>query len=140
MSLIRSLDFTARSGSGTGWNGSGAGCVLVTTPQEGVLVFEESGTWQPEGGKPLQFSNVFRWTLVGPDRIRLEHLRFGPAHPVHLFDLTQDASGRWCSVAPHLCGPGCYSAHLDYLEHGLRLCWSITGPKKAEVIDYRYSQ
>src|SRR5262245_40512939 len=90
---VRTIQFTARSGAGTGWNGTGSGTVLVTAPQDGVLVFEESGTWQPEQGQPLRFTNVFRWTLLGSQRLRLEHLRFGPAHPVYLFDLAPAVGG-----------------------------------------------
>src|SRR5262245_37173249 len=136
---IRALRFTARSGAGSGWNGTGSGTVLVTAPQDGVLLFEESGTWQPDQGKPLRFRNVFRWTLLDPQRIRLEHLRFGPAHPVYLFDLAPTPDGSWCSLTPHLCAEDCYSARLDEWEQGFHLAWSIRGPRKEEPIEYDYS-
>ena len=55
----------------------------------------------PEGGRELRFRNVFRWSAVG-EALRLEHLRFGVAHPVFLFDLAPVAAGEWRSVSPHL--------------------------------------
>jgi hypothetical protein len=48
-----------------------------------------------------RFRNVFRWTLLGPKLVRLEHLRFGPDHPVYLFELAQDANGTWTSNRLH---------------------------------------
>jgi hypothetical protein len=79
--------------SGTNWAGAGLGTVLVASPAAGVLTFTESGTWRSDRGSEFRFSNVFRWSVVGPERVRLEHLRFGPDHPAELFDLAPAAGG-----------------------------------------------
>ena len=135
---IRSLRFVAESGSETGWNGIGQGEVTVGVPAEGVLTFTELGTWQSAAGKEFQFRNVFRWSMLGPEIVRLEHLRFGPEHPMFLFDLAPTVSGAWLSASPHICREDCYSAELKPEEWGLSLSWAITGPKKQESIRYQY--
>jgi hypothetical protein len=98
--LIRVTDmrFDAR---GIAWTGTGVGKVTTTSLAEGVVSFTESGTWVSERGLEFRFSNVFRWSSVGPELIRLDHLRFGPDQPVHLFDLAPMPEG-WRSVRPHL--------------------------------------
>jgi hypothetical protein len=110
---VRSLSFVARSGKATGWNGAGHGSVTVRHTGPGMLTFAESGLWQPEGGRPLQFRIVFRWSASG-DTVRLEHLRFGEDQPVYLFDLAQSGEGEWRSAPPHACGPDCYAAWLVF--------------------------
>ena len=97
---VRSVRFISRSDT-PGWDGTGVGSVAVESPSEEVLVYTESGTWQPAKGRETRFSNVFRWTLTGPESIRLEHLRFGADRPVFLFDVAPGSSGEWASVRPH---------------------------------------
>jgi hypothetical protein len=94
---VSCLEFEAR---GNTWAGKGLGSVAVETTASGVLVFNESGSWRPEQGRDIPFRNTFRWSAIDPQIVRLEHLRFGPDHPVHLFDLTPDAES-WRSVRPH---------------------------------------
>jgi hypothetical protein len=89
---VRSLRFEARSEVGTGWDGVGTGCVAVSEPTSDVVVFEESGRWQPSGRRSMAFSNVFRLGRLG-EVIRLEHLRFGADSPVFLFDLAPGPDG-----------------------------------------------
>jgi hypothetical protein len=98
---VRLLRFVARSGAATSWDGIGTGSVVVETPSDASLIFREAGMWQPERGQESRFTNVFRWSLVRPDLIRLEHLRFGPDRPVFLFEIGPVADGRWQSVRPH---------------------------------------
>jgi hypothetical protein len=105
---VRSLHFVARSAASTGWHGTGSGTVVVASPARSVLTFTESGSWQPAAGPRIRFSNVFRWSLVGPAVVRLEHLRFGADHPVYLFDLAPRSGAEWASVNPHLCREDCY--------------------------------
>ena len=81
---VRSVSFVARSETGTGW--AGAGVIAVSEPRAGIVVFRESGYVRPYGHGAIRFTNVFRWSRLG-DLLRLEHLRFGPDHPVVLFDL-----------------------------------------------------
>ena len=135
---VRALTFTARSRSRTGWNGCGSGTVLVEPAGKEVVAFTESGVWQPEGGRELRFSNVFRWSKAGGG-LRLEHLRFGQNHPVYLFDLAPAGDGDWRSVSPHLCSEDCYAATMRVHEDRLVLRWSIDGPRKQEEIEYVYS-
>ena len=97
---VRDLTFNASSDASTGWTGTGVGTVEVSHPTSEQLVFTESGTWTPTGGKPTSFTNVFRWTLLSTS-IRLEHLRFGVANPVYLFDLSVVEDSRLASVDPH---------------------------------------
>lgn len=136
---VRSLRFVARSGSGTGWDGTGIGVVEVEAPDEFTLVFTESGEWHPEVGRVTPFRNVFRWSLLGSDAIRLEHLRSGPERPVLLFDLVPGPGGAWSPAKPHLCGADSYSAELCRQDSGMLLRWAIDGPAKSERIEYSYS-
>jgi len=100
LGAIGAMAFTASSSASTGWTGSGTGTVRVARPSHSILVFTESGTWSPGGGGPLNFTNVYRWTLLG-DSLRLEHLRFGPEDPVYLFDLEMFDPMRMKSIDPH---------------------------------------
>ena len=95
---VTALTFEAR---GSTWTGTGCGSVAVASPAAGVLTFTESGTWLSDRGREFRFSNVFRWSVVGPELVRLEHLRLGPSNPVNLFELAPAAEG-WRSVHPHL--------------------------------------
>ena len=137
---VRWLRIVARSGSLTGWNGIGVGSVVVESPRATVLTFAEAGSLQPPVGRETRFRNAFRWRLVGPELVRLEHLRFGEDHPVYLFDLAPATANSWCSVSPHLCREDCYSAELQLQEWGLFLRWVIAGPRKQECIEYDYRQ
>ncbi|MDZ7748210.1 MAG: DUF6314 family protein [Halofilum sp. (in: g-proteobacteria)] len=137
---VRSLRFVARSGGATGWDGVGVGAVEVDAPDEYTLVFTESGEWHPQAGRVTPFRNVFRWSLLGADAIRLEHLRLGPDQPVALLDLVPGPGGAWSSASPHRCGADAYSAELYRQGPDLLLQWSIDGPAKSERIEYRYSR
>jgi len=135
---VRSLRFTARSATQGGWNGIGSGGVAVEVMGTAVCTFTETGSWEPLGGKSLRFSNVFRWSILGPEAVRLEHLRFGPDHPVYLFDMTPKGMAKWISSSPHVCREDCYAAELEIADRQLCLRWSIVGPKKEETIEYEY--
>lgn len=131
------MSFEARSAAGTGWNGTGAGDVVVTEPSPGVVVFTESGAWQPLGRGDIRFTNVFRWSRLD-DSLRLEHLRFGPDQPVFLFDLAPGEDGVWREVSPHACGEDCYAGSLTAEGRHLLVHWTIRGPRKDESIRYVY--
>lgn len=138
---VQELTFEARSRAAmnTGWNGTGKGTVQVEPVESGVILFHERGTWTPEGGHPISFSNVFRWTADPDGRfIHLEHLRLGPGHPVSLFDLVPVAEGVLESSEPYFCQEDCYAARMEYDEQAVLLRWTITGPKKDENIFYMY--
>jgi hypothetical protein len=135
---VKALTFVARSGSPAGWNGKGSGTVEVKSASNGTITYTESGSWRPEGGCDLRFRNVFRWSKT-EDRLCLEHLRFGEAHPVYLFDLVPAEDGQWRSVSPHLCSEDCYAATLLVLNDRVMLRWSIDGPRKQEQVEYTYA-
>jgi hypothetical protein len=136
---VRSLSFVADSGVESGWDGRGAGTVVVEEPGDATMTFTESGTWRPTNGKDIRFSNVYRWTRAG-DGLRLEHLRFGVDSPVYLFDLYQAGEREWRSASPHLCSEDCYSAVLTIHDDDLILPWSVDGPRKRQIIEYTYTQ
>ncbi len=131
---VRSLSFDARSGAGSGWDGVGRGSVAVSEPANGVVVFQESGTWQPgASGRPaVRFTNVFRWSARS-ESIRLEHFRFGPENPVLLFDLALSDNGDWREISPHQCREDCYTATMAVEGERLLVRWSIQGPRKTGV-------
>ncbi len=138
---VQVLTFVARSRAttNTGWNGSGKGAVQMEAVEGDVILFHERGAWTPEVGRQNTFSNVFRWTADPDGRfIRLEHLRFGPDHPVYLFDLVPVGEGVLESSEPHVCREDLYAARMEFDQHTVRLRWTITGPKKAEDISYTY--
>jgi Family of unknown function (DUF6314) len=138
---VHELAFEARSRAATytGWNGSGRGAVQIEAVESGVILFHERGAWSPDGGRQSAFSNVFRWTADSDGRfIRLEHLRFGPEHPVYLFDLVSVDNGILESSEPHVCREDLYAARMECDEQAVRLTWTINGPKKAENISYIY--
>ncbi len=136
--LVRSLSFTAQSGANTGWSGGGAGTVQVQVAGHAVMTFHEQGNWRPAASeREIRFTNIFRWTRTG-EVLRLEHLRFGEANPVFLFDLAQVSEMEWRSASPHVCSEDCYSAVLLVGVDGIVLKWTIDGPRKKEAIEYHY--
>lgn len=138
MSRVRTVRFVSQSKI-AGWNGEGVGVVVVASPAQSILTFTESGNWQSSNGSKINFSNIFRWTLAGDETVGLEHLRFGPEHPVYLFDISPRSEIEWASIEPHRCEKDVYSASLRVLESGIKMYWSIVGPKKNERIEYEYS-
>jgi hypothetical protein len=82
---------------------------------------------------------VYRWTLIEPELIRLEHLRFGPDRPVLLFDLAPDSDEVWISVTPHVCDQDCYTAKLRLDKDTIFLEWTVSGSTKQETIRYEYN-
>lgn len=137
LARVRTVRFDAR-GDTPGWNGAGVGIVSVESAAT-VLVFSESGDWQPIIGRATRFSNVFRWTATSSEVIRLEHLRFGPDRPVLLFDIAPGPDGEWSSVKPHQCDRDCYAADLKVNDTGLMVRWVVSGPTKRDEMEYAYS-
>jgi hypothetical protein len=139
LAAISALRFTARSAKQSGWNGSGEGSVAVARPSVDTITFTESGQWQTDQGRRVNFSNVFRWSPGDTTNvIRLEHLRFGPDKPVYLFDMDRHADHLWRSTVPHVCGDDVYSASMNFSAEEIQLQWTIKGPKKDEDIRYWY--
>lgn len=132
---VTRLRFDAR---GDTWTGTGHGTVTVEAPAPEVITFTEAGNWRAPSGTEFAFNNVFRWSLTGPEQVRLEHLRFGPDNPVVLFDVAPTDGGGWAPVSPHVCVKDCYDAELRVLADGVWVGWTVTGPKKRERIEYTY--
>ena len=140
LSGVTSLRFVARSANNSGWNGSGNGKVAIAHPNAKTITFTESGQWTTENGKQLNFSNVYRWSLLQSTAlIRLEHLRFGKNNPVYLFDLVPENDRDWHSAKPHVCRDDLYSATLRLTPDQIELRWTVKGPEKDEDIRYWYS-
>lgn len=138
---LRSLAFVAfraDSDREPSWTGTGRGTVTVEAPSSDVFVFSEEGTWKPIRGRPSRFTNVFRWTLITADLIRLEHLRFGVERPVHLADLSPDMNETWRSALPHICGQDCYSISMRPHPTGVDVWWTVSGPEKKTSTAYEY--
>lgn len=138
---IRRLDFSSRSGAGSrcAWSGRGDGGVRVEPCDDGLRFFER-GHFLLEGqARPVPFTNVYRWEWRG-ERLRLHHERRGADHGVWLFDLVAgDEADTLVSDDAHLCGDDRYSARLGLTHDGFTLDWRILGPRKDEVIAYRYT-
>lgn len=136
---VQRLRFEAHSESGTGWDGTGKGSVSLSEPAQGVVVFKESGSWQPSASDlpAIRFNNIFRWSSIG-EVLRLEHLRLGPDNPVLLFDLAPEKSGVWQAISPHQCREDSYTASLRVIEGQLLVAWYVVGPTKMEAINYTY--
>lgn len=121
------------------WSGKGRGEVLVAELSDTVLEFQERGAWDVQQGNPINFSNVFRWTL---DRsacmVSLEHLRLGPTHPVFLFHIAPTGKNLLASVESHLCEEDSYLATLPWDDHSIRLNWRVIGPNKNEEMESCY--
>ena len=132
------VKFNAKSENEPSWTGTATGLVTVESANKESLIISESGLWIPARGQPSRFNNVLRWTLLAGDVVRLEHLRFGMDHPVHLFDLVSDSFETWTSIAPHVCKEDCYSATMRPHVMGIDFWWAICGPKKQTSIAYEY--
>ena len=136
LASVRELEFQAVSPADRcNWNGEGSGDVRVEQ-QEAELLFHETGAWTPQGGRPIRFTNTYRWTRQ-TDRIRLEHLRFGADRPVYLFDLIEEGD-RLRSHQAHPCGDDRYEASATTTDDGFELIWAIDGPNKQTRVTYRY--
>jgi len=139
---IQNLSLSAKSKAitFTGWNGLGKGTVQVKQVDEGTIHFHEQGQWITQQEKEMSFSNIFCWRLLkNPGVITLEHLRFGPNHPVFLFTLIPQEENTLESQQPHICKEDSYFGKVRCDDHFIQLNWRVIGPKKNEEIDYLYT-
>jgi hypothetical protein len=110
--------------------------VTITEQSDGLVLTETGRTRTPTG--EYDSSTATRWTFAG-DSITIEHLRYGPARPVLLVTLTENADGAWVSGEPHRCGHDRYHAEVRMLDDSVRLAWSVQGPSKSLRIRTVYS-
>ena len=118
--------------AGAGWAGAGEGGVSAAC-DGAVLVVSESGTWAPEGGRPMRWTARSRWRTEGA-ALAVAHDRQGvPASAV------LDGDGRqWTARTPHLCAPDAYSVALAVMPDEIVVTWTVTGPRKDDRIVTRY--
>lgn len=138
---IRHFKYESKSGknSQTGWNGQGYGTV-ITPQKDNCIYFKEEGSFILDGSKkPINISNEYIWQKINSQRISLSHARFGYNNLVKLFDLICIDDNLWQSEQAHICVDDLYSAQLYNLENEISLVWKISGPKKDELIDYKYT-
>lgn len=141
---IRRLDFTSRSGSGSqcAWSGEGQGSVVVVTCADASVRFSETGHFRLDAStaNAVPFRNVFRWT-PSREQFALSHERRGAEAAVWLFDLIAAGDGERADLVSreaHLCAADRYRARLTFMDDGFDLEWIISGPKKDELLHYRY--
>ncbi len=133
-----SLSAQTRSFNRMGWNGLGKGSVEIDSPAPQILIFNENGKWISQKEQSVEFRNVFRWTFT-KSNIQLEHLRFGPRHPVFLFKLKPVDAMTLESIEPHICKEDIYFGKVRFDHHYIQLNWRVIGPIKNEEIDYLYT-
>lgn len=110
----------------------------VTVHRDGdTLIVSETGHAEI-GGKAYDATDATRWTFSGRS-ISIEHLRYGPEHPVFLVTLTERDDGNWRSVEPHVCDEDLYHAELRIVGNELHLTWRVSGPKKDQTIRTVYA-
>ncbi|WP_432773149.1 DUF6314 family protein [Francisella salimarina] len=138
---IRHFKYESKSGqnSQTGWNGDGYGTV-ITQQKDNCIYFKEEGYFiLDRSNKPINISNEYIWQKINSQRISLSHARFGYNNLVKLFDLIRIDDNLWQSEQAHVCVDDLYSAQLYNLESEISLVWKISGPKKDELINYKYT-
>ncbi|MEY8672764.1 DUF6314 family protein [Francisella philomiragia] len=138
---IRHFKYESKSSkkSQTGWNGHGYGTV-ITYQKDNCIYFKEQGYFiLDSSNKPINISNEYIWQKINPQRISLSHARFGYNNLVKLFDLIHIDDNLWQSEQAHVCVDDLYSAQLYNLESEISLVWKISGPKKDELINYKYT-
>jgi hypothetical protein len=113
--------------------------VVITSPSASSLVFQEKGHWLLEQLPSSAFTNSFRWTLdVNASLITLEHLRYGPTHPVFLFHFTPFGPHMLETVDAHLCNQDTYLGNIAWDHKRIEFRWRIIGPNKNDELTYYY--
>lgn len=141
MTLFRRLSLVSHFTTQQQHNGlltQGSGQVVVSHVSKSVLIFNEHGRRQIEGGAYVDFTNVYRWQLLANGVLSLSHLRRGLDHAVHLLDFESREEGIWQTIHPHYCGNDIYHATLRVQAQHLHLQWCIQGNKKFIVINVFY--
>ncbi len=137
---VRVLSFSTKSRQGEEISTKiGKAEVVVSSANERNLIFQEKGYWLVDHFPDTAFNNSFRWTLdMNASLITLEHLRYGPAHPVFLFNLAP--TKRWIleSVDAHLCGEDTYLGNIIWNRDQIKFHWRIIGPRKNDELIYQY--
>ncbi len=124
--------------SKTGWEGRGKGQALHELLDEDACYIKEEGFFVLPGGKRLEMHNEWLWKKEG-ESIALSHVRRGRDNPVLLFVLERSLDCEWKMISnPHICGEDIYKATVVVKIDGFDISWSVSGPKKDEVLSYIY--
>lgn len=119
---------------------TGRAQIIVNSPSDSILTFEENGVWFLGENPDTSFHNIFRWTLdSNMSLITLEHLRYGKQRPVFLFYLTPFEYNKLHSVDAHLCGEDTYLGSVVWSPDHIAFHWRIIGPRKNEELIYNYT-
>lgn len=114
--------------------------VQVQIEQPYTLIFNEKGIWESETQHPIEFKNTYRFNLdLEKNLIRIEHLRFGKAKPVFLFDMRMRNSHELICNEPHHCNLDTYFAKCTFTKSKITFEWKIAGPQKNQVLTYEYT-
>lgn len=89
----------------------------------------EEGAWISGPARGAAFRGGYRWEAAGGGLL-VSHLRQGPDAPVPLVRLVRTGPARLDSEAPHACGDDRYVLRVWLGEDGLRLRWTIRGPRQ----------
>jgi hypothetical protein len=139
---VKHLSFSAQSKAEqpSGWNGIGKAKVEIHPVAARSVIFKEQGNWTSHEGKQFDFKNALRWTWHASKLVFiLEHLHYGPEHPIVLFELKPISLTQFEVVQPFLCKQDTYLAHLYCDQHFIQLHWRVIGPKKNEEMHYIYT-
>jgi len=138
---VERLSFSTKSRQGEeSTTKTGKAEVLVSAPSSSHLIFQEKGYWFLDQLPETAFTNAFRWTLdLKTALITLEHLRYGPAHPVFLFHLAPTRPSLLESVDAHLCAEDTYLGSLTWSPQSIEFHWRIIGPRKNDELTYYYN-
>lgn len=139
---VKHLSFSAQSKAeqSSGWNGIGKAKVEIHPAAARSIIFKEQGSWTSHEGKQFDFKNALRWTWHASKPVFiLEHLHYGPEHPIVLFELKPINLTQFEMIQPFLCKQDTYLAHLHCDQHLIQLHWRIIGPKKNEEMHYIYT-
>ena len=141
MNQIQYLSFATKLRKGEeGITQVGKAQVIVSSPDPSTCIFQEKGHWFKEGQPETAFNNSFRWTLsLEHSLITLEHLRYGPSHPVFLFHMTVTSPFVLESVDPHLCAADTYLGNILWNPSQIDFHWRIIGPSKNDELMYHYT-
>lgn len=139
---VKHLSFSAQSKAEhpSGWNGIGKAKVEIHRVASHSVIFKEEGNWTSHEGNQFDFKNALRWTWHGSKPLLiLEHLHYGPEHPIVLFELKPMSQTQFEVVQPFFCKKDTYLADLYCDHHFIQLHWRILGPRKNEEINYIYT-